>query len=338
MRVEHARRGQPELEDLVAADHRVAGVVATLVAHDHRDLLGQEVGRLALALVAPLQPDDHGGRHQQASHQARRRTENRRSGRSRRRRPVSTRSERTPRCVSERRSRPTRASAVQGAARIKDPRPSRSGGWIDMLRRDCGRSGRSDASRDGRCALKARSLTSWFAGTRSCRGRPEYSRATTPEPTRQRPMSTTPDQRGPYFRHARQVRPVGPTEPAPTRSLLGVMRLLGVLAIAAPVAVALLFLTNPGLTSWWVAGGDPAIVAGVDRGDRRRRPDGSAVLDHLPDPLRAARVRPPSGSSPATTPSPSRIAAVASRPASGTPSTASPPPSPTPTTGRRSTA
>jgi diguanylate cyclase (GGDEF)-like protein len=41
------------------------------------------------------------------------------------------------------------------------------------------------------------------------------------------------------------------------------MRLLGVLAIAAPVAVALLFLTNPGLTSWWAAGGDQAIVAGV---------------------------------------------------------------------------
>jgi len=35
----------------------LAGVVATLVPNDHRDLLGEEVGRLALALVAPLQPD-----------------------------------------------------------------------------------------------------------------------------------------------------------------------------------------------------------------------------------------------------------------------------------------
>src|SRR6185295_13081444 len=42
----------------------MAGVVAALVADHHRGLLGQEVGRLALALVAPLQPDDHGGRHQ----------------------------------------------------------------------------------------------------------------------------------------------------------------------------------------------------------------------------------------------------------------------------------
>ena len=64
VRVQHARRRQLELEDLVAAHDGVAGVVAALVAHDHRRLLGQEVGRLALALVAPLQPDDHGGRHQ----------------------------------------------------------------------------------------------------------------------------------------------------------------------------------------------------------------------------------------------------------------------------------
>ncbi len=39
------------------------------------------------------------------------------------------------------------------------------------------------------------------------------------------------------------------------------MRLLGVLAIAAPVAVALLILTNPGLTSSWVDGGDRAEAA-----------------------------------------------------------------------------
>ena len=64
VRVEHARRRQAELEHLVAPDDGMTGVVAALVAHDHRDLLGQEVGRLALALVAPLEPDDHGRRHQ----------------------------------------------------------------------------------------------------------------------------------------------------------------------------------------------------------------------------------------------------------------------------------
>ena len=66
VRVEHARRDEMELEDLVAQDDRVAGVVAALVADGHADLLGQEVGRLALALVAPLEADDHGGRHQAA--------------------------------------------------------------------------------------------------------------------------------------------------------------------------------------------------------------------------------------------------------------------------------
>ena len=64
VRVEHARWDEVELEDLVALDHRVAGVVAALVADNHRDLLGQEVGGLALALVAPLEADDDRGRHQ----------------------------------------------------------------------------------------------------------------------------------------------------------------------------------------------------------------------------------------------------------------------------------
>jgi len=64
VRIEHARWRELQLEDLVAAHDGVTGVVATLVAHDHGGLLGQEIGRLALALVAPLEPDDHGGRHQ----------------------------------------------------------------------------------------------------------------------------------------------------------------------------------------------------------------------------------------------------------------------------------
>ena len=66
VRVEHARRAQLELHGLVADHDRVARVVAALVADDHRDLLGEEVGRLALALVAPLEADDHRRGHQRA--------------------------------------------------------------------------------------------------------------------------------------------------------------------------------------------------------------------------------------------------------------------------------
>ena len=45
-------------------DHqRVAGVVATLVADDHRHLASNEVGELSLALVAPLCPYDDGRGH-----------------------------------------------------------------------------------------------------------------------------------------------------------------------------------------------------------------------------------------------------------------------------------
>ena len=41
------------------------------------------------------------------------------------------------------------------------------------------------------------------------------------------------------------------------------MRLLGVLALVAPVAVGTLFLTNPGLTASWVEDGYRSIVAAV---------------------------------------------------------------------------
>ena len=43
----------------VRGDHGVAGVVAALVAHDVVDLLAEQVGNLALALVAPLGADEH---------------------------------------------------------------------------------------------------------------------------------------------------------------------------------------------------------------------------------------------------------------------------------------
>ena len=46
-----------ELELLAFADDRVAGVVAALEADDHLGALGEQVGDLALPLVAPLGPD-----------------------------------------------------------------------------------------------------------------------------------------------------------------------------------------------------------------------------------------------------------------------------------------
>src|SRR6187549_3506151 len=61
--MEHATRDEVELEHLVAQDHRVTRVVTALVAHHERHRLGEEVGRLALALIAPLEPDDHGRWH-----------------------------------------------------------------------------------------------------------------------------------------------------------------------------------------------------------------------------------------------------------------------------------
>ena len=61
--VEHAARDQLEGERLAVDDDGVPGVVAALVAHDHRHLFGEEVGELALALVTPLGSDDDGGGH-----------------------------------------------------------------------------------------------------------------------------------------------------------------------------------------------------------------------------------------------------------------------------------
>jgi hypothetical protein len=69
--VEDPGRDEVELEHLVAQHQGVAGVVAALVAHDEGGLLGQEVGRLALAFVTPLEPDDDRGRHQLVLREAR---------------------------------------------------------------------------------------------------------------------------------------------------------------------------------------------------------------------------------------------------------------------------
>ena len=141
VRVQHARRHEVELQDLVALDHRVAGVVAALVAHDHRDLLGQEVGRLALALVAPLEPHDDRGGHQRALRPRR-----------------APRIEKAPGLVA-------RVLWLQ----ISRGSPPECGDWS---------AGRSAASRDGRRALIARSHDlPCPSRLDAARERPEYSRA-----------------------------------------------------------------------------------------------------------------------------------------------------------------
>ena len=55
--VEDAGGDEVELELLAVAHDGVAGVVAALEAHDHVGLLGQQVGDLAFAFVAPLGAD-----------------------------------------------------------------------------------------------------------------------------------------------------------------------------------------------------------------------------------------------------------------------------------------
>ena len=61
--VEDPARHQLQGEGLAVDHHRVPGVVAALVADDHLHVTGQQVGELALALVAPLGPHDHGCGH-----------------------------------------------------------------------------------------------------------------------------------------------------------------------------------------------------------------------------------------------------------------------------------
>jgi hypothetical protein len=61
--VEDPRRHEVELPLAIAAHDRVAGVVAALEAHDRVGALGEQVGDLALALIAPLGADDDYSRH-----------------------------------------------------------------------------------------------------------------------------------------------------------------------------------------------------------------------------------------------------------------------------------
>jgi hypothetical protein len=61
--VQHARGNELEREGLPVDHQRVPRVVAALVADHQVHLLGEEVGELALALVAPLGSDHDGCRH-----------------------------------------------------------------------------------------------------------------------------------------------------------------------------------------------------------------------------------------------------------------------------------
>jgi hypothetical protein len=61
--VEDAARHQLEGEGLAVDHNPVAGVVTALVAHHHVHFAGQEVGELALPLVAPLGSHHHGCGH-----------------------------------------------------------------------------------------------------------------------------------------------------------------------------------------------------------------------------------------------------------------------------------
>ena len=58
-RIQDARGDQVQLPLLLAPDDRVAGVVAALEAHDRVAVLGEQIGDLALALIAPLGADYH---------------------------------------------------------------------------------------------------------------------------------------------------------------------------------------------------------------------------------------------------------------------------------------
>ena len=157
VRIEHARRHEVELEDLVAGDHGMAGVVAALVADDHRDLLGEEVGGLALALISPLQPDDDGCRHQRAPR-------SRAMRRCRAARLAHARLSALARLLARRLRLARRERDRLPEHRIKRPRAFARGRGCKSpatLVRHAGgadAAGRSDASRDGRCALLARSL------------------------------------------------------------------------------------------------------------------------------------------------------------------------------------
>ena len=68
--VQDPARHQLQLEHVAVDDDRVSGVVARLVTHDERALLGEIIGKAALALVTPVGTDDHRARHWPVSRNA----------------------------------------------------------------------------------------------------------------------------------------------------------------------------------------------------------------------------------------------------------------------------
>ena len=196
----------------VAEHDRVAGVVAALVADDPADLLGEEVGRLALPLVAPLEPDDHGRRHRALL--ACRRAPGRRGGQQER---PSAPAPGTCGIDGPRRAAPRgRPGTVGVAARahLRD-RAADLGQWLDS----CG-AGRPDAGRPRR------------------RGPAEYSRAAPRPAAAARPLRSGAGPRQPAARtsaagsrYLSATRARGTPRPyAPP-----VIRLLGALGLLAPI-------------------------------------------------------------------------------------------------------
>jgi hypothetical protein len=61
--IEDARGDQLELEEAALGDHRVAGIVPTLIADNEVHPVREVVDGLALALVPPLRPEHDRGRH-----------------------------------------------------------------------------------------------------------------------------------------------------------------------------------------------------------------------------------------------------------------------------------
>ncbi len=139
-RVEDARGDQMQLPLLIAAHDRVPGVVAALEAHDRVAVLGEQIGDLALALVAPLGADYHYSRHDQCSVGRGRPTARGVAGRRPRFRPCVQRARRASRgtraggprrtaAAGRRTSRPgARPSAPRSARRA---RPAEVGGDDD---------------------------------------------------------------------------------------------------------------------------------------------------------------------------------------------------------------
>jgi hypothetical protein len=56
--MDDAGGNQPQREVLVGELHRVAGVMAALVARHHVECFAEQVDDLPFALVSPLRPDD----------------------------------------------------------------------------------------------------------------------------------------------------------------------------------------------------------------------------------------------------------------------------------------